>query len=248
MAATEDISIDVSPDESSNAEQWTALLEIADRPLRFLWHGGKYGARSAGKFIGVLALFAVTNLGLFAFFLYRLFAYGYSHGDLSWVLAGVLLGILFTAYAVYRAYFVVLVDTSKFVYDRSTPLFRRICTQIVGHARELYDSKHDIGGRKLDQVIDFSSLVSEQYGKRCPRLVRNGISFLLTRIPVVGMLFELKQVITDGDREQAGIMLYDKVDRYLHESVFEPNNMRFVFWLLPINVVALIVFGMTMVR
>lgn len=246
MAADENLT-DITPGENFNAEQWTTLLAVADRPLQLLLHSGKHGVRSVSKFIGVLALFIITNLCLFLFLLYRLFAYGYSHDELAWGIAGVLIGVLFTVYAGYRAYFVVLVDTAKFVYDRSTPLFQGICTRIVGHAFELYNAKLDTGGKKLEQIIDYSSLLTEQFGKRCPRTIQRGISFLLARIPVVGMLLELKQVITDGDQERAGMMLHEKIDRYLHESLFEPTNMRFAFWLLPLNIIALIAFGTIMI-
>lgn len=229
-------------------EQWTVFTKLADNPIKLLLHGGKFGVRNAGKFGIVILLFAITNLFLFGFVLYRLFAYSYSHQELGWTLAAMLLGIIITIYAGYRMYFVVLTDMAKFIYSHSTPLFQEICATIVDHSSELYTKKIDADGKKLAHVIDFSTLLSEQYDNRCPRLIKRGILFLLTQIPVIEMLVGIKEVIADGERDQAKKILFQSIDRYLHKSIFNANNIHFIYWLLPINFVGVTTIGMILIQ
>ena len=198
-----------------------------------LFQGGKLGVQSIGKLAGVFVLFAVTNLVLLGVLYYQT---GVSGGIL-----GGLLGCLFTAYAVHRTYCVVLISAAKFVYVRSSPLFHKICMRIIEHASEL-----DVNEKKREQVIDFSYMMSEQFGNRCPLLIRSGISLLLSRIPMTGMLSDMEQIIASGNREQAGIMLFEKVDHYVHKSIFETNTMKYFFWLLPTNVLLLLGIGMVL--
>jgi hypothetical protein len=229
-------------------EQWNTFLRLAEHPVKLFLQGGKYGISSAGKFFGVVVLFSATNFILFLFLLYRLIAYSYTHQELGWVLGITLVGILFLIYAGYRAYFVVIIDIVRFVYCHSTPFFHRICGQIIDHASELYTAKIDGNGKKLEQIIHFTTIFSDEFGKCCPRLIQRGILFLLNRIPVVGMLRDLKQTIESNDHDKAETLLFEKVDKYVHELIFEPNNLRFIFWLFPLNIVFFLGAGIVLIR
>jgi hypothetical protein len=196
-----------------------------------LLHSGKHIAVSTGKLAGVLVLFVLTNLLLSVFLFY--------HAGLFGKLVGVPLGFAFMIYAVIRAYTVVRIDTARAVYDQFlTPLLRQTCTQITERASQL-----DTNGKTQDQVTDFLSALPEQFGNRCPRLIRNGISFLLSRIPVSEILSNMEQTISNGNQEQAGKMLFDNINGYVHKSIFQQNKLSAVFWILLANVLSLLLIG-----
>jgi hypothetical protein len=232
----------------SDIEQLNAIIRLFEHPVKFLLQGGKYGLRSVGKFISVVILFFVTNIILFLFLLYRLFAYGYTHQELGWLICIVIFGILFLLYAGYRAYYVVMIDVFNLMYSNLSPFFHQLCGCIIDHSAELYASNiGKRGGKKLEQIICFTSQLSVEFGKRIPRLIQWVFSFILNRIPVIGMLCDMKQTIESGDREKAESQLFGKVDQYIHESIFKPNNLRYIFWLLPLNILFIIVTGIILI-
>lgn len=235
---------------NNDDDQLTALMRLSGHPLRLLREGGKLGLGSVSRLVAILALFVSVNLILFGYAAYKLLWVAYSHSNAGILFFLIVLGTAFTAYAGYRAYFGVVLDIAKFVYGNSSPLFHSICGQIVDHASEFY-SKHSSGvqsgmakidpdGKNIAKIIDLQKIMTEKYGK-APRLVRGGVSFVLNRLPIVGMLLELKDVlVADDGKTKATDLLHHKIDRYVEESIFSQNTIRWVFWLLPLNVLAVL--------
>jgi len=197
---------------------------------QLLQEGGQHGVQSIAKVIGVFLLFVTTNLLLFGFLIYK--------SGVGGGLFAALFGFLFTIYATYRAYSVVKINTAKFVYTHATPLFQRICTRIIERATLLYDTN----AGTVEQVVALPTMLDEQFGNRCPRLIHKGVSLLLSRIPVTEILGSMKQNIASVDKDQAGRMLFERIDDYI-QSIFERYSMKYVFWLLPVNVLLLLGIG-----
>ena len=56
------------------------------------------------------------------------------------------------------------------------------------------------------------------------------------------MLIDLKQEISQGNKVEASTKLYNKMDGFISDSIFGNNNTKWVWWLLPLNVIILFIF------
>lgn len=230
-----------------NNDNMDALIKLSGHPVRLLLEGGKFGLNSAGKMIGTLFLFLIVNFVLVLIAAYKFLWIKYTHDNIPPMLFVVALGVACLCYAFYRSYKNVILDVVQMVYRNASPLFHVICGQIVSHAVEFLNGRTsgvteqlarlDEDGKKLEQIINVQKIIADKYGK-APKLIRRSIEFVLRRIPVAGILIDMKDVIaSDGsNQEKATMLLHQKIDKYVEESIFSQNNLRWVFWLLPLNI------------
>ncbi len=227
--------------QNQDVESFSVLMQFSEHPLRLLREGGKRGLGSVGRLLGIMLLFGGINVLLFGYAAYRLLWLAYSHQNVGTFVVSICLGLLCLAYAGYRAYFGVVLDLAKFVYQNASPLFHTICGRIVDHASELMTNRSAtaMDGKMMGKMVDVKNIMAEKYGK-APRVLQNSVSFILKRIPIAGMLFEMKDVLTPDGKEKATEMLHQRIDRYVEESLFSQNTISWIFWLLPVNVIVLL--------
>lgn len=224
---------------AENVENDVALLwELAGNPLRLLREGGRSGLKNVGRLIAVLLLFGFVNLGLSVYAAYRLFWIDYLHQNIAWFLLILLSATLWSAYAAYRAYCNVLLDVAGIVYRRSSPFIALVCRRLVEHASEFLAAGHG-KERHIGKIIHLQQLISEQFG-RTPRFIRSALMFVFRRIPVLGMLIDLQDTISGGEKERAIALLHEKVDLYVEESIFSRNTFFWIYWLLPVDILTII--------
>jgi hypothetical protein len=150
-----------------------------------------------------------------------------------------LLGVGATAYAAYRAYQYAFIDVVRVIYEIMSGFFQNICAIIIDKVWAIFQDKTKLNNKQLEKAINIGEIVNEQY-KKMPRLLKRGITLVLSKVPVVGTLMTLRNELVEGGKEKASHKLFEKMDGLIGDF-FQANNTRWVWWLLPLNIVVMYV-------
>lgn len=225
---------------SENEEKNDKLLELLHHPWRLVKEGGKLGVNGVKRFFTILSLFAVANTILFFYAIIRLLSTDFEPTKILITLLVLIIGLGITVYSAYRTYHYVLIDTMRVIYENLTSFFQKVSELIIDKAESLFQGKIDLTDNQLTKVLDFGKMINSKYQKT-PKFLRKGIIFILNRIPLVGMLIDIKEDILKGNKLEASTKLYNKMDGFISGSIFGNNNTRWVWWLLPLNIIILLV-------
>jgi hypothetical protein len=223
-----------------NEENNNRLLELLNHPWRLIKEGGKLGANGVKRFFTVLFLFAFSNTVLFFYAVSRLFSTDFEFIKILFVLLVLIIGLGITIYSAYRTYQYVIIDTMRVIYENLSSFFHKISELIIDKVENLFQGKVDLTDNQLTKAMDFGKMVNSKYQKT-PKFLRKGIIMVLNKIPFVGMLIDLKEEILQGNKVEASTKLYNKMDVFISDSIFGNNNTKWVWWLLPLNIIILIV-------
>ena len=224
-----------------NQENNNKLLKLLNHPWRLIKEGGKLGVNGVKRFTTVLFLFAFSNTILFFYSISRLFSTDFEFIKILFVLLVLIIGLGVTIYSVYRTYQYVIIDTMRVIYENLSSFFHKISELIIDKVENLFQGKVDLTDSQLTKALDFGKMVNSKYQKT-PKFLRKGIILILSKIPFVGMLIDLKQEILQGNKAEASAKLYNKMDGFISDNIFGNNNTKWVWWLLPLNIVILFVF------
>jgi len=212
-----------------NNNKLAFLVQLSEHPLQLLRNGGKVGLSGFGRLIGILLLFSIVNLLLLVYAIYK-------QNIIACILV-VIIGLLCTVYAGKRAYLGIIFDLTKYIYQNASSLFHVICEQIIDQASKF--SGKQSGNVRVENIINVQKIIEDKLGK-APRIICKGISLLLKRLPIADMLSDLQNVITSEGKERVAVLLHQKIDKYVEESIFSRNTISWIFWLLPLNVIVLL--------
>lgn len=221
-----------------NEENNSKLLTLLDHPWRLIKEGGKLGVNGVKRFFTVLFLFAISNTILFFYALKKLFATNFEFSKLGFVFIVLILGLGITIYSAYRTNQYVIIDTIRVIYENLSSLFKKISELIIDKAEGLLQGKVDLTDNQLTKALDFGNIVNSKFQKT-PKFLRKGIILILNKIPFVGMLLDLKEEISQGNKQEASAQLYGKMDDFISNTIFGNNNTKWVLWLLPLNILIL---------
>jgi len=227
--------------EQKEKERNQQLLDLLQNPLKLLTEGKKHGVKSIKRFFGISFLFAVVNTILFFYALSRLFVHGFELNRLLYVLIVLAIGIAFTAYAVYKTYQFVALDTIHLVYNNLTVMFQNVCTKIVDRIDQTIKGATTLSNKKLTKALDIHTIINTTF-ERFPKFVRGGMRMIFSRIPLSRMIGEIKGDIINGRKEEASDKLYTQMDTFISDSIFGDNNTNWVWWILPLNIICVIAF------
>ncbi|GGG09615.1 hypothetical protein GCM10011344_07770 [Dokdonia pacifica] len=223
-----------------NEENNNKLLNLLNHPWRLIKEGGKLGVNGIKRFITVLFLFAFSNTILFFYAISRLFSTDFEFMKLLFVLLVLIIGLAITIYSTYRTYQYVVIDTIRVIYENLSSFFHKISELIIDKVEVLFQGKIDLTDNQLTKALDFGKMVNSKYPKT-PKFLRKGIILILNKIPFVGMLIDLKEEILKGNKIEASNKLYNKMDGFISNSIFGNNNTKWVWWLLPVNIIIIFV-------
>jgi hypothetical protein len=220
--------------DPSKQQDSANLLELMDNPMQLLRQGGAYGIQGAKKFLPVIGLFILANLIVCIYMLVQLLSGTYIPEKLLFGVLVVIVGIGFTAFAGYKVYRFMIIDTLRVIYQHSEGLFRKICSIIVDKADDVMKGKLDFSNPNVQQAINLTSLMQQYYSKM-PKLLQRRFIKLLERIPMVKMMQPIGADIISGNKPRASALLYDNVNAFIMNSIFAANNFKWVYRLLLLN-------------
>jgi len=215
------------------------LIELLNHPWRLIKEGGELGVNGVKRFFTVLFLFSLSNTILFFYSISRLFSSDFEFSKLFFVFLVLIVGLAITIYSAYRTYQYVVIDTIRVIYENLSSFFHKISELIIDKVEGVFKEKVDISDNQLAKALDFRKIVNSKYQKT-PKFLRKGIVLILNKIPFFGMLVDLKEDISYGNKLEASEKLYSKMDGFITNSIFGNNNTKWVLWLLPINIIVLI--------
>ncbi len=233
-----EIEYDVNPETE---ERNNKLLKLLNHPWRLIKEGGKLGVNGVKRFSTVLFLFGGANTILFIYSLSRLFASEFEFSKLLMVLLVLIVGLGITLFSAYRTYQYVLIDTLRVIYENLSSFFQKVSESVIDKVEDKFKGKVDLTDNQLTKAMDFGKMVNTKY-RRTPKFLRRSIVMVLNKIPFVGMLLDVKDDIAQGNKVQASAKLYNKMDGFISNTIFGSNNTRWVWWLLPLNIIGMVIF------
>jgi hypothetical protein len=218
------------------------LFNGLKNPLGILKNSAEFGIKGAGKSFGVIAVAVVINV---LFFIIALIVTAFNFFDKGLISLGLVavLGFVFSFIMIRKAYSFALTKIIEAIYRQITPLFKRLCTAIVDKtAAEL--AKHKTPDTFMTNSVSLYGIYNDKLDA-LPAFVRKVLWFVVKRIPFVTFFDkEITDTIVSGDKQKAAEVLFTRTDGYINENVFEANNLKWLWWMLPLNIavhIALIV-------
>ena len=221
-----------------NEENNNKLIQLLDQPWRLIKEGGKLGVNGVKRFFTVLFLFSITNTILFFYAISRLFLANFESGKIGFVFLVLIIGIGVTIYSAYRTYQYVVIDTIRVIYENLSSFFKKISELVIDKVEGSLKGKVNLTDNQLNKALDVGKMVNSKFQKT-PKFLRKGIILILKKIPFVGMIVDVKEDILNGNKIEASTKLYNKMDGFISDSIFGNNNTKWVWWLLPLNIIVL---------
>jgi len=212
------------------------FLKLFKNPFRFLKEGNKHGIKSIRRFFLIIILFGITNMLLFFFSIYRLFYTGFEYEKSIIVLFILSLAIGFIILAAFKAYNYVIIDILKVFYLQIKPLLKKTSSLLIDKSEYLL--KNNTPKKELSKSIDIKNIFKSTFNK-IPKFLSNTVISLLLKIPIIEMLLEVRELITDGNKIEANNQFFNKIDNFIVNSIFEGNNTLWVWWMLPLNIIGM---------
>ena len=189
-----------------------------------------------------IVLFSVGLLNIILFII-ALFRYGNEplNGTKYGLFFMFFIGLISIVLALYSTYRYLLIDTLHVAYKYLTPLFKRICLKVIDmviSGTNRLTGKHDI-----EKMLNIGSLMFEVYGNESPVYLQKSVMFILKRIPFSDFLLKIQDDLKSGkkDGEELSKMLYSQLDSYIINTFFRNNSMKWLAWLLPLNIIIQII-------
>ena len=228
--------VEIIHDKSAqNEEEESQFLELLSHPWKLIKGGGKLGIKGVKHFLTVFFLFTTVNTILFCYAINRLFVVDFTVNKIPFVLLVLALGLLVIIYAVRQAYQYIIIDTIRVIYENLSSLFHKIAEYIIDTVENLFGVDVDLDEKKLVTALDFGVLIANSYDK-IPKFLIKGIVAILDKVPFVGMLLDLQEDLMKGNKFDASKKLYNKMDGFIGETIFEDNNTNWIWCLLPLNI------------
>ena len=147
----------------------------------------------------------------------------------------------------YKAYKFIILDTIRVIYENSEHLFLKLIGLVVHKLDELVKNKVDLNNANLKKAINSTQIVNEKF-KKAPGLVKKGVVLILNRLPLAELATEFKEDIISGNKEEVAIKLHQKIDDFISDTIFGGNNTHWIFWLLPLNLITVIILTIFLIK
>ncbi|MDR3200313.1 MAG: hypothetical protein LBT68_02535 [Spirochaetales bacterium] len=161
----------------------------------------------------------------------------------KWVIVFFVLVILTAALSCVIAFFFTyeyfLVDTIRIIYAYLVPVFRLICGSL---AKRIAEGNSGIVKKGYDWSESIADSFQQTYSRKVPRLIRIAIRFILEQIPFADIMYHISIDAKTTDTEALGADIYTQFDAYLHTRFFDENTMKWILWLLPLNIALHVLF------
>ena len=212
----------------------TQLLNGLKNPLTLIKNSAQFGIKGAGAMFGVIAVAVIINV-LFFIIAFVVTALNYFEKGLISLGLVTVLGYIFAFIMIRKAYSFAITKVIEAIYRGVTPLFKRLCDAIVSKtADEL--AKHKSPDIFMKNSVSLYGIYNDKL-EMLPAFARKALWFVVKRIPFVKFFNkEITDTIVAGDKQKASEVLFSRTDGYINENIFEANNLKWLWWMLPLNI------------
>ena len=197
----------------------------------------QFSFKSLKYFVLVAILFAVVNIFIFS---RAIISLKVIESMPTYILVLILIffvGVFLTVLATYLTYRFLLLDGLAIIYTRSTPFFKKLSVIIIDKFEYLVVDKIKLKDSRVNKLFDVGAILTDVYGQKIPFVVQKSLAFLVNKIPLSELLFNIKDTLKDRDSEKASILLYNQMDNYIQGSLLGKGSMKWIFWFLPLNII-----------
>lgn len=205
--------------------------------VSFLSSAGKFGFKGLKYFSLVLLIIGFINTIFLIVSIFKFMSVKPISSYLLSIFVVLLIGVLCTIAAVFFTYKYLLIDGIKVIYGHLNPFFKRLSGIIVDKVSNFATDKVHISDKHIEKAFNIGDVFAEVYGKRVPKLMQKGISYIVKRLPLSEFIFNIRDCIRDKEKEKASELLFEQIDAYIGQNILGGNNMKFLYWLIPLNII-----------
>jgi len=222
-----------------NGENHNKLLELAKDPFKLVLEGAKYGITAYKRPILLLLLAFLSGAIVFFFGMYKFFVVGAELVNLLYILVNIAASSILIGFMLFSAYNFLILDVMRVINKNLNPLYKKLCSILIEKIALLIEGENVDLNKDLKTTVNIA-LIIDEYFQKIPKLIRKGVTLLLKRVPLIGMLTELKAEILN-DKEKASTLLFTEIDSFINESIF--GNLKSAWtmqWLKTITITFII--------
>jgi len=218
-----------------------ATVEIDKNPLTFLRKNGKEGFKIIRGMISTVVLFGFINFLLIIYSAYKYFSNESETVKIAYLFLAIIACVAFVIISYIKSYRNAITKTINLAYDKFNFLLKKLCNLIIEKVDTIFKTKKEnIKSEDLKKVINVYDIADKTFTK-LPKFVVKGITLLLNRIPIMDLVLDFKNDILQGKKTEASEKLFTKVDTQVKESLLSEASKSWVYWLLPLNIIVVLV-------
>jgi len=203
-----------------------------------IWsNAGKFGIKGAKYFAFTLLLTGLVNTIFLIISIIKFYPVETTAKYVSGIIVIIAIGVLCTVGGMFLTYKYLLMDGLKVLYSHLAPFFKKLSTVIIDKISDVATNKVHITGQHIEKAFNIGNIIVEVYGNKVPKFAQKGITFMVKRIPFADLIGEAKDSLKDQDKEKASNLLYSQIDNYINTSILGGSSMKFLYWLIPLNIV-----------
>lgn len=202
---------------------------------QLLKDGAKQGIKAVKLFALMILLFGISNL-VFITIHILLYLTESEWANYNRTIYAIAIGIVFTAVSLAFTYKYILMNTIQLCYQHLEPFFKKICTKVIDI---VILGGNKISGKDIHKSLNVGSLMIEVYGKKLPKYVQKGLMLVLEKIPFGDFLQTMHSELLNQkeDNQTLSHILYLQVDKFVSGSLFGAVTLKWIYWLLPLNII-----------
>jgi len=211
------------------------IIDLLHKPLSLIRNSASMGIKGIKRFFVIVFLFAISNFILDIYAIVSFISADYTNTKLINLLLLIATGIAITAFAGYKAYQYLLINAAQAIYTNSKETMLHFCKSLVLKAAHFFNSD-SFKSKSNNQGLQITKSFVEAFYEKQPLLIKKGFQRIFNRIPLAQLLLDLRTDIMNGKHDASAEKLFDLMNNYVTQNIFEANNTKWVGWMLPTNI------------
>ena len=218
-----------------------ALSRLLFQPWRMLSSGKHLGVKGLIRLLVLLSVFGILNLYFIAESWYEtLFKEDVISRNIVFASLTVLLGLVMFIVVIYLCYRFLVTEVLHVMYSNNVDFFKSFSGLIVDKAKVVIQLNSNVSDDEWMKNLDFTEeLKSKSIGLNTG--LRKVAVFVASRVPMMDTLNMLHSELKNDNREVVQDHLFQRMDAFLKDNVFESNSTNWVYLLLPVNLILQII-------
>ena len=201
-------------------------LQRSSNPLKIFKEMSVLGIGSGVKSVKNILFFTIVNLIFFLVGVYLLFSHTFAYKKLFFLLLMIGIGVLFVFIAIRKVFDLLKMEYASYLFNQFQPQIQKVFESIF---EKTENTTGKIVSKKQINTIFLRFL------PKIPKAFQKPLLFLLSFTPMVGFVADILATPTLNSHQKQSDVLYEKVQRYMQESVEEERRGYWIPWTMLIN-------------
>lgn len=224
---------------STEIEMNNKMMELLNHPMKWLKHGGSIGLKAIKSFVNSVLLFVLVNFILLIYSFLQLLNQEFTFIHLSLFIVSILVSLAFIFFSIWKSYQTLKMELVRELYNSLSSIFRKTVDSVLLKVKTEMQKKGGVKISKLSTSVNIDQII-EDSTKKLPTIIRKGISSIASRLPILDTISSYKDEVLVSDFSELSEKVYRKMDKYIVDFIFSKNTKSWIYWILPLNVLCLI--------